>query len=395
MNAIYTSTNANRTTPAFSAEENIILCITSLHHRRYIEDIIHVIGLPIGSHVRLRYRKPYVAQAYWDMLNSGSISKNYKALIAVTGLKEDGTSTIIPLRKGSIVSARCDGDLAIVDIAIHEYIFTASLKTTFFQSLSTVAKNLPNDTNNPGHSPAHYLQPLSMNPKELSANSTVKGWEKVAAKFFEIDNALKLRASESLIPFLYHIKKLNGKETKRLEKRGQLFIKMGSKFDIDIHTIARPTGQAIRNPLGEIVIDLSHTAASFISSRRVRVDSSRDVKTIGLTTTPLFSNADGHLSIRMNIFKNEEADTSAVDGSPASKLISASKRTELTLARYDFPLRVGGIRPLLASGLIAGAAALSVYKFSTQGEFKVQDALIPGIVFILTFFGLSLGIIKK
>ncbi|EGH70932.1 hypothetical protein PSYAR_10259 [Pseudomonas syringae pv. aceris str. M302273] len=234
-----------------------------------------------------------------------------------------------------------------------------------------------------------------MNPKELSANSTVKGWEKVAATFFEIDNAIKSKASESLVPFLYHIKKLNDKETKKLEKRGQLFIKMGSKFDIDIHTIARPTGQAIRNPLGEIIIDLSHTAASFISSRRVRVDSSRDVKTIGLTTTPLFSNADGHLSIRMNIFKNEETDASAVDGSPASKLISASKRTELTLARYDFPLRVGGIRPLLASGLIAGAAALSVYKFSTQGEFKVQDALIPGIVFILTFFGLSLGTIKK
>jgi hypothetical protein len=97
----------------------------------------------------------------------------------------------------------------------------------------------------------------------------------------------------------------------------------------------------------------------------------------------------------MNIFRNEDSDATSTDNQITSPLIPASKRTELTLARYDFPLRVGGIRPILASGLIAGAAALSVYKFSTQGEFKTQDALIPGIVFILTFLGLSLGIIKK
>lgn len=391
MNAIYTSANPNRTTPAFSAEEKIILCATSLHHRRYIEDIIHVIGLPIGSHIRLRYRKPYVEQAYWDMLSSGTISRNHKALIAVSGLKDDSTPTIIPLRKGTIVSARCDGDLATVDISIEEYIFTTSLKTSFIESISAIAVQLPNGTNNSGL----YLQPLQKHPRELSANSTVKGWEKVAAAFFEIDNAPKGKATDSLVPFLYHMRKLGDKGTKKLQKYGQLFVKMGDKFDIEIHTMARPTGKAIRNPLGEIVIDLSHTAASIISSRRVRVDSSRDVKTIGLITTPLFSNADGHLSIRMNIFRSEDSDSTSTDSQLTTPLIPASKRTELTLARYDFPLRVGGVRPVLASGLIAGAAALSVYKFSTQGEFKIQDALIPGIVFILTFFGLSLGIIKK
>ena len=392
MNAIYTNTNPNRTTPAFNAEEKIVLCATSLHHRRYLEDIIHAIGLPIGSHIRLRYRKPYIEQAYWDMLNAGNVSESFKALIAISGSKDDGTPVIIPIRKGTIVFARCDGDLATVDISLQEYIFTTSLHTSFFDSLNSIAKQLPNETNNSGL----YLQPLSKPPKELSANGTVRGWEKVASVFFELDRESKSKHIESLVPFLYHIKNLNSSGTKRLQKKGQLFIRMGDNFEIEIHTMARPTKKAIRNPLGEIVIDLSHTAASFISSRRVRVDSSRDVKAIGLITTPLFSNADGHLSIRMNIFNYESANPTENEKSLVDPiLIPASKRTELTLARYDFPLRVGGVRPLLASGLIAGAAALSVYKFSTQGELKIQDAAIPGIVFILTFFGLILGIIKK
>jgi len=387
LNATYNNTVPSRTNSAYNSEDKIILCATSLHHRRYLEDIIHVIGLPIGAHVRLRYRKPYVEQAYWDMLNAGTLSNNFKALVAVSGLNSHGTPSIIPLRKGSIVSARCDGDLATVDISLEEYIFTTSPGSSFLDLLSVIAKNLPNAKNNT----ALYLQPLSTSPKGLSANSTVKGWEKVAAAFFEIDNPTSDKHTDSLVPFLFHIRKPSDTVTKKLKKLGQLFIKMGDKFDMEFHTIARPTTNAIRNPLGEIVIDLSHPAASFISSRRVRVDSSRDVKTLGLTTTPLFSNADGHLSIRTNIFQYEKSDPTSVSES----LIPASKRIELTLARYDFPLRVGGIRPVLASALIAGAAALSVYKFTTQGEFKGQDAVIPAVIFILTFCGLTLGIIKK
>lgn len=392
MNSIFSSDKAQTTAPVFSAADKIVLCATSLHHRRYVEDIIHVIGLPIGSHVRLRYRKPYVESAYWDMLSAGTLSSNFKALIAVSGLKGGNTPTIIPLRKGTIVSARCDGDLATIDISLEEYIFTNSLGSSFFQSLSAITKQLPNGKSNSGF----YLQPLSTHPQELFKSSTVSGWEKVASAFFEIDSEAKSKSVASLVPFLYHVRNLGNTETKKLKETGQIFIKMGDKCDIEIHTVARPTGNAIRNPLGEIVIDLSHTAASFISSRRVRVDSSRDVKTIGLITTPLFSNADGHISIRTNIFTNENSmPAETEDKTLASLLIPASKRTELTLARYDFPLRVGGLRPVFASALIAGAAALSVYKFTTQGEFKIQDTIIPGIVFTLTFFGLSLGIIKK
>lgn len=392
MNSIHSRALNQRATPAFSTEEKIILCATSLHHRRYIEDIIHVIGLPAGSHVRLRYRKPYVERAYWDMLNAKTLSSSLKALIAVSGVTKDGTPTVTPLRKGTIVSARCEGDLAIIDISLQEYIFTNHFDANFYESLTAIAKQLPNGKASSGL----YLQPLPTPPNDLLKDSTVKGWEKVASSFFEIENTQSREPTASLVPFLYHIRKLGNTEEQKLQKTGQLFISMGDKCDIEIHTMARPTGTAIQNPLGEIVLELSHTAADFISSRRVRVDSSRDVKSIGLITTPLFSNADGHLSIRMNIFAHGDSDSKNTEGGISKTLlIPASKRTELALARYDFPLRVGGVRPAIACALIAGAAALSVYKFTTQGEFNIQDAVIPGVVFTLTFLGLSLGIIKK
>jgi len=253
---------------------------------------------------------------------------------------------------------------------------------------------------------------------ELQSNPSVLGWEKVAAAFFKIDTPRN--NSEVCAPFLYHINKLEPNTESKLKKTGKLNISMGKQLKLEIHTIARPGTEAIRNPLGEVILDLSHTAADFISSRRVRADSSRDVKSIGIITTPLFSAADGHLSIRTNVFKNKPekdqptatvaapvpspvpvpAAAPPVPAAPAppansQDMLSADKRDEIAVARYDFPLRVGGYRPWLASGLIAGAAAVSVYKISNQCQFKLLDTVAPITVFILTFFGLSLGIIKK
>jgi hypothetical protein len=398
--SIYANTHDHRTRPAFQDGDITLLCITSLHHRRYVEDVIHAIGLPIGAHIRLRYRKPYVDQRLWDDIQSGAVRNNYYTLIALASETDNNSSKIIPLRKGKIVAANCEGDLAIIDISLLEFIFEISPRKSFTEILSSKATNLPVSVKQSQSSPGSYLQCLSTAVTEISANASVKGWEKVASAYFELDKGLTGVPNSYYASFLYHVKAINRKRTARLRKTGRISISMGEAFDVEIHTIARTSDGAIKNPLGEIVLDLSHAAANFVSSRRIRIDSNRDVKKIGLITTPLFTNADGHLSIRTSVFKYKAQtlniiDTAGVSATPPEDFIAATDRTEVLLARYDFPLRVGGARPIIASALIAGAAALSVYKVSSQGTFNIIDAGIPSIIFLLTFFGLALGIIKK
>ena len=394
----------DKISPAFKSKDKTILCLTTLHHRRYVEDIINSIGLPIGSHIRLRYRKEYVCPVLWKEITQKKVTSKKHILFALAGKTAAGILEVAPIRKGKIVSASCQGDLAIVDIQLLDYVFSSSSTQDILQILSTKASNLPNSAVSNKSSPGIYLQSLTTPAIELQSNPSVLGWEKVAAAFFKIDTPQN--NSEVCAPFLYHINKLETNIESKLKKTGKLNIPMGKQLELEIHTIARPGTEAIRNPLGEVILDLSHTAADFISSRRVRADSSRDVKSIGIITTPLFSAADGHLSIRTNVFKNKpEKDQPAaavavpvpVPVPPANSqdMLSADKRNEIAVARYDFPLRVGGYRPWFASSLIAGAAALSVYKMSSQGQFKLIDTVVPIIVFILTFFGLSLGIIKK
>lgn len=380
---------------AFKSKEKPILCLTTLHHRRYVEDVINSIGLPIGSHIRLRYRKQYVCPILWDQINDKKTTPSKNLLLAVAADNSNGSLEVAPIRKGKIFKVSCLGDLATLDIQLLDYVFTATPTEDVYKILDAKTSNLPKSKEPNKSSSGIYLQSLNTSIPELKSNPSVLGWEKVSNAFFNIDKSTP--NSEICAPFLYHINKLNGSMESKLKKNGKLTIPMGEPLELEIHTIARPGSEAIKNPLGEIVLDLSHTAANFTSSKRVRVDSSRDVKTIGIITTPVFRAADGHLSIRTNVFKNKQTDTSPQATPPASShdMLSADKRTETVVARYDFPLRVGGYKPWLASGMIALAAALSVYKISSQGQFKLSDTIIPVIVFLLTFQGLRLGIIKK
>ncbi|NHX02861.1 hypothetical protein [Pseudomonas koreensis] len=320
-------------------------------------------------------------------------------------------SEVAPIRKGRIFKAACQGELLVLDIVLGDYVFSDSAGKDVLASIQNITANFPSVVGPSKSSPGTYVQYTTAPIPDLKANSSVVGWERVSKAYFQIDFAVNGVGVNA--PFLFHIGKLGGSTRRKLRNTGKLNVDMGDHLQLEVHTIARASSDAIKNALGEVVLDISHPAADFISSRRVRADSSRDIKSIGVTTTPLFRAADGHLSIRTCIFKPKEkpkdATASLTPAQPSQggiqppqpvqpvlgsqDLLSAEGRSEIIVARYDFPLRVGGYRPWVASALIAGAAALSVYKVSASG--KVGDLAIPVLIFFMTFFGLSFGIVKK
>jgi len=287
-----------------------------------------------------------------------------------------------------------------LDVALEDFLFESSGEGELYKKLESQCRSLPKSLSKSKASKGKYLQRIETKSLELMSDSSVVGWEKTAAAFFEIDSAHSPGQPnlESQLPFLYFLKQLAPKSSNLLKKDGCLVLEMGSQTEFEIHTISRPSTKSISNPLGEIMLDLSHSAASFTSTRRVRVDSSRDVKSVGISTFPLFRTTDGHISVRTVLFKYEsdEGDDESIAVRDASgTILPTAKRTETVVARFDVPLKIGKLRPFIASLLIAGATSLSVYKFSSQGEFKVIDLMIPTVVFIFTLAGLSMGLIKK
>ena len=372
---------------AFHPRERVWLCLTTLHHRRFIEDAIHVVSLPQGTHLRLRYRRQYIEAPLWDGVRAHGLTDNAFALIALGATSSDGRNVVHPLRKARIVAARCAGSVLVIDVILREFLFDlAASRASFWSEVRLIAHDLPSAFSATAKG-GTYLQQLPSAPQALSASNTVEGWEATATAFFDVANAAGApNGPVAVVPFLYHIAEPSRPLRSRLTEQGTLDLEAGCSVALEVHTMAGPAPGAFRNALGEVFFELSHPAATFSSSRRVRVDSRRDVRSVMITSPALFRRAHGHLSTRMVIFDNGDSDDTR-------SLISSKKRDEAVVSRYDYPLRVGRWTPGLASLLVANAAGLATFKPATHLE-GWHAYLIPGLVFVFALAGLMLGLRK-
>ena len=373
----------------FKKGETVWLCLTTLRHRRFVEDVVHIIGLPEGARVRLRYRRRYVCAELWKRVADQILPREVHILIALAGTDDAGKNDVEPLRRGSLVAARCEGGVLVLDVSLEEFPQQALPIGTFWAEVKGLASNLPVSFGANAPSEGTYLQQLSDVPRTITAEMTIDVWERVSQAFFRLDDY----AGHSKTSFLYFLHGLPARTLGRLRRNGSLILEAGSSIEMEVHTITRSSKSIIRNAFGEVRLELSHPNASFTSSRRVRVDSQRDVKAVGLATTALFRRSYGHLSARMIAFRYGE--NGKDKGDAEQDLQPANGRDEIVVARYDFPLRVGRWRPWAASVMVGLAAAAAVYEAPDSGEIGMADLFLPAVTFLLAFFGLVLGLRRE
>jgi len=236
-----------------------------------------------------------------------------------------------------------------------------------------------------------YLQPLSHPPGCLLRSDSVRAWEAIAKGFFQIMALVEGQSdgAKSDVPFLYFLQLPRRSQAQRLRRSGAFDVEASRAIDIDVHTLAAPTSSVLRDPIGEVLFDLSHSATTFTSSRHVRVDSRRDVRTISIATSPIFRRAAGHLSVRTVVFC---AATDAGTTPVGISMTSAKRREEIVLARYDFPLKVGRFLPWVASSLVGLAAAIASFKAPEKGSVPTMTYLMTGAAFLVAFVGVTLGL---
>ena len=154
---------------AFHPNEHIWLCLTTLLHRRFVEDAIHVIGLPHGSPIRLRYRRQYIDPSLWNEISAGRVDSDAVVLIALGVTGPDDRNIVSPLREGRVVSARCEGSVLIIDIHLRSFVYCSAISTSFWDEIQLIAKDLPAAFGTKEGVEGTYLQALSSPPQAVLA----------------------------------------------------------------------------------------------------------------------------------------------------------------------------------------------------------------------------------
>ena len=374
--------------PAFEEKAEVLLCLTTLRHRRYVEDVINLIGLPSGARVRLRYRKTYVSEHVLERIGAGSL-RDLRVLVALGASTTSDASRIVPMRSGHVVHAMRQGDLLILDVALDAFLFESEPVGNFEVEIGTFGLKMPDHFRSDVKAPGMYVNLVNKPIRTLLAGLDVVAWETVAKRVLELDDML--HAKSPCIPFAYLLSGLPDHVQRRLIRTGDLIIESGSRVSFDLHSLARSRSAILRNPIGEIVLDLSHASASFATSRRLRVDSPRDVKKIQLNGASLFRRARSHLSLRVVEFRAVEREH---EPARVERAMTKEERVEAALTRYDMPLIIGQYRPILASLLLALSSAALAWDAPSGGGVTLASLLVPGLVGLLAFLALALGFWK-
>lgn len=389
----------------FTTSERVWLCLTSLWHRRFVEDVIHVVGMPAGSRVRLRYRREHVASSLWREVENHSPNDRIIVLVALLAAAPDLPLQITPLRRCRLVSVGCQGSLMVLDVALDDFLIAEPNVETFWNALATIGARLPEGGRQSGPPSGEFLQELSVAPSNVLRDGSIRIWEKVAEAVFATDDATNGPSGSRYVPFLYLIAALDKRLRRSLLRQGALILEGGTSFSLDIHTITREHVGKILRSIGEVRLDVDQPATKFITSRRIRIDSKRDVRSIRLSTSATFRRSLGHLSVR-SVYFGYKDDRIVIQQSPNSTVRGVKTRPsndffsgmptkvdreEIVVARYDLPLSVGRILPWLACITVALAAAITVYKGSEGRMPTFASLLLPVVVFVLTFLGLRIG----
>lgn len=342
-----------------------MLCVTTLGHRRFIDDAVQVVGLPFGSRILFRYRKRYVANDLWDAAR-GEIHEQWHALIAL-GVEVGGTARFEPLRVGRICRMCIEGEILTVDVALGGF---AADGDYVWPGVFAFAKHLPTSFLEGSDRSGHYFQILGRCPPNVIVDRSVDAWERTADAFFRVDVDRK-------VPFLYFMQGRSGAFRRYMEV-GELMVESGSRLVWDVHTRCRPLEKMVLvNPLGEILIEVSCQPLKMVTSRRIRVDSRRDVKQMQLACDAVFRTVAGHISIKLVDFQADP-----------TKATTAADRSLVTLSRYDIPVRAGWILPTLAAFAAAGATTVAMLDKSGWEAWADIAAYGAGA---LVFLSLKLG----
>lgn len=344
--------------------DRLLLCVTTLSHRRFIDDAIQMVGLPLGARLLLRYRKQYASPEVWRIAGS-EIDRPVHVLL-VLGADRDGVPAYEPLRVARVCTASIEGEIITLEVSMGGY---ASEGAYIWGDVKKHAHDLPKSLSPGGAEGGYYLQLLKGCPASLLVDGSVDAWERAASAFFRQDSAHS-------VPFLYSMRGVNSGFS-HLRRCGSLIVESGAKLKWDVHVTCAPFAGSIVNPLGEVTFDLSCPNMRMITSRRIRADSRRDMKRMQLGCDAVFRQMSGHLSVRVTVFQ-------ASQDAPSP----AGERQLITLSRCDIPVRVGWILPAAASLAAAIAAGVAMWK---GRDWSSPNNLLAMCAGVLVFLSLTLG----
>jgi hypothetical protein len=341
------------------------ICFSSGSQRRYRDDIVRAMAMPIGCELTFRYRVKYLALAVQESLKAGRLGPADQVLICYLDQSERNKPVdFIPVRFATLIEAPVIGDFVVLRMRVQRFAFAADFDAFNHEVhiRSAEVPKWPSDVNEQFAIGAFWVE-VNDYPKSVVESNAVSDWQ------VTVGQLLKRKDFSSSGPF-YQVVMLQELKSKTAIAMvdGQYGLKAACEYELLIDHFLPVQG----NTSYQLETALSGGGLTFITGPTMQIDSPYDRHWLRFKTLEPLRDERAVMTVN----KKASGEDSAV--------------------QFDLPIRIEGrLRMAVLVGIFVGLL-LAVPQITTawiNPAFKGNSAgWFVGLAAFIILFDLAVGV---
>jgi hypothetical protein len=343
----------------------MLLCLSSGARQRYLEDIVRATSMPPGSRLRFRYRTRHVSPDLSEQLAENLLGAQDICVSYFDMADPDREPEIVPCRKAQLIASKRVGDILILDMELSEF-WVAHNLPKLNEEVRHLSSRIPKWQ--AGKISGSFCEQLDSIPDSLRLTADIGVWQGLTSD-------LGARSSFADIQFFYMLQGLYriGSPTPITQRDGAYVLTAESSYEIRLVQFSPRPDRDSGPEAGWIVAESEDNNISFITNKKLAVDSPYDEKFVRFRTSTVFQEVDSLISIfRQN------------SGSVSKTVAPSADKGSAPVWEFDLLFT---IRPrhlaLIAQGALVGVLIALQGLVVIWSNERIAEKIVPAVLVLL------------
>jgi hypothetical protein len=272
----------------------MLLCLSSGFTPRYRDDVLRAISMPSGSRLRFRYELRLIPESLKPLIAGNQLEGEEVCIAYLDRTDRTRPPELVPCRAARLLRTHTPADFCVIEFELREFFFARDLPA-FNREVRSFG-DLPAWRD--GVLTGHFVHRVKTAPASLIKSASVFDWQSIV-------QSLKLRSDFATEPFFYFVTGIfRMSATLPIQPtEGRARLRASDTYEIRLVQFSPgETNETLAvSKVCWLLADADEKTLSFVTTRRVQIDSGYDEKIIRFRTLATSTRCDAVVAISRDI----------------------------------------------------------------------------------------------